>query len=295
MPKLNHSLIATMLLAAAPASAGTIHLNDPAITVTGINTIVVGAKYRLSPTNFDQSLDSGGGTGTVGGQPNFLSVNLGNLTALNGATYGFVFEHRAGQGFIFTMTNAAGASNTQAWGTFAPPVAADQSAALLPALAATGQVPGTPLAPGLPFNALHLEARATSSGTTAPVVSYSELSFITPGLAQVGSLVSGFALTPGTGGGNVNFPDPDADYHSQWFVADSNLALFDWTLAGKVRFDVTGSGALDERVRFGISGKEVSFTGGGVVPEPATWAMLIAGFGMVGLAARRRRDCTVTA
>ncbi len=29
--------------------------------------------------------------------------------------------------------------------------------------------------------------------------------------------------------------------------------------------------------------------GGGVVPEPATWAMLIAGFGMVGFAARRRQ------
>lgn len=28
---------------------------------------------------------------------------------------------------------------------------------------------------------------------------------------------------------------------------------------------------------------------GGVVPEPATWAMLIAGFGLVGGALRRRR------
>jgi hypothetical protein len=28
--------------------------------------------------------------------------------------------------------------------------------------------------------------------------------------------------------------------------------------------------------------------GGGVVPEPATWTMLIAGFGMIGLAVRRR-------
>ncbi len=29
---------------------------------------------------------------------------------------------------------------------------------------------------------------------------------------------------------------------------------------------------------------------GVVVPEPATWAMMIAGFGLVGFAARRRRD-----
>jgi hypothetical protein len=30
------------------------------------------------------------------------------------------------------------------------------------------------------------------------------------------------------------------------------------------------------------------------VPEPATWAMLIAGFGFVGAAARRRRNVAVT-
>jgi hypothetical protein len=30
--------------------------------------------------------------------------------------------------------------------------------------------------------------------------------------------------------------------------------------------------------------------GDAVIPEPATWAMLIAGFGMVGFAARRRRN-----
>ncbi|MFA7439489.1 MAG: PEPxxWA-CTERM sorting domain-containing protein [Sphingomonadaceae bacterium] len=29
------------------------------------------------------------------------------------------------------------------------------------------------------------------------------------------------------------------------------------------------------------------------IPEPATWAMMIAGFGLVGTAARRRRDASV--
>ncbi len=35
--------------------------------------------------------------------------------------------------------------------------------------------------------------------------------------------------------------------------------------------------------------------GGGVIPEPGTWAMLIAGFGLVGAMARRRRETAVTA
>ncbi len=34
---------------------------------------------------------------------------------------------------------------------------------------------------------------------------------------------------------------------------------------------------------------------GGGVPEPATWAMLLSGFGMVGFAARRRRGLTSVA
>ena len=33
----------------------------------------------------------------------------------------------------------------------------------------------------------------------------------------------------------------------------------------------------------------------GAVPEPASWAMLITGFGMVGFAARRRRNAAVAA
>lgn len=35
--------------------------------------------------------------------------------------------------------------------------------------------------------------------------------------------------------------------------------------------------------------------GGGVIPEPATWGMMIAGFGLIGAAARRRRTVHATA
>jgi PEP-CTERM motif len=47
-------------------------------------------------------------------------------------------------------------------------------------------------------------------------------------------------------------------------------------------------GALPPGVSW-TSGSGVLFTGGnGAVPEPATWAMMILGFGMVGSRLRRR-------
>lgn len=39
--------------------------------------------------------------------------------------------------------------------------------------------------------------------------------------------------------------------------------------------------------------RELQDPPGGVIPEPATWGLMIAGFGLVGLAARRRRPATV--
>ena len=45
-----------------------------------------------------------------------------------------------------------------------------------------------------------------------------------------------------------------------------------------------------------ISGTIIPVTGGiNAVPEPATWAMLLAGFGMVGVAARRRKGAVPVA
>jgi hypothetical protein len=55
------------------------------------------------------------------------------------------------------------------------------------------------------------------------------------------------------------------------FAGDASASfVFDWTIEGG-----TGGGG-----------------GGTAVPEPASWAMLIAGFGLVGATARRRRRIT---
>ena len=53
------------------------------------------------------------------------------------------------------------------------------------------------------------------------------------------------------------------------------------------------SGAGITRVQFGSTNAnwvadDLSFTVGGAVPEPATWAMMITGFGLAGAALRRR-------
>lgn len=51
--------------------------------------------------------------------------------------------------------------------------------------------------------------------------------------------------------------------------------------------NIDPGGSLELNALVNVSGLAFSYTG--VVPEPATWAMLITGFGAVGVAARRRR------
>lgn len=48
-----------------------------------------------------------------------------------------------------------------------------------------------------------------------------------------------------------------------------------------VTYDLTNDGATLDEVRFGFTSA--------VVPEPATWALMISGFGVAGAALRRRR------
>ena len=71
------------------------------------------------------------------------------------------------------------------------------------------------------------------------------------------------------------------------FAAAAALCIHTLTFTGGYRInDIQGlnSSAAYEKLVFTNSGS--------VVPEPASWAMLIAGFGLVGAVARRRRAAT---
>lgn len=82
-------------------------------------------------------------------------------------------------------------------------------------------------------------------------------------------------------------------------VGDPGGAYCNWTAAG-INFN-----GIAKSIDFGGTANFIAFDnvtfgsdrpgGGGVIPEPATWAMLITGFGLVGATMRRRRVARVSA
>lgn len=293
-------VLAAIVLPAVPAAAADfVAINRPGVQVASIGNLVMGAKYRVSPTNFDLSLDSGGGTQNVSGGPNFIQTDLGNLGALNNVTFSFSLRNIVGQGMVFSVTSPANVTRSLAWGTFAPALSPTPtaSAAELRAATATGQPSGTLLSPGeLRMNALHLEVssrvRPLNPGNSyAPVVTLSDVAFTAPGAGLRGSIIPSQTVTPATNLTNPNSPEVGAGFASQWLLTNTDFWDFGWTLSGKVNArvnNITGNiGQIDEWVKFGVSGKQVTLAGS--VPEPQSWAMLITGFGLVGAAMRRRR------
>jgi hypothetical protein len=97
----------------------------------------------------------------------------------------------------------------------------------------------------------------------------------------------------------------DAFNHIAFFDGDTQLAEFDGNALAPPANGNQGSPATNRRITFdfgGASATRVRIFSGGVstewdtiavptaVPEPATWAMMITGFGLLGAALRRRRQ-----
>lgn len=250
---------------AGVASAGIVYVNSSQLSPSAIDDSVFTAKYRLSNSNFDQSLDNG--TGTNSGT--FVSKNLGNNNQLKTREYLFRLDHRVGQGFIFSMTNGT-SSSTLAWGSgFSPG---------LPAGAGVAALLGGE-APGGAFNALLLEARAQRSSPTS-FVTFSDIVFSSPTLTLGdGAFNSGSITNTMTGTTTLAFT-PEVGRSEQWLVSDGNLAMHDWSLSALVRGSRDNAASGDELVRYSVAGMQVQ-----TIPQPGT--IVLAGLAFTLLLRRR--------
>jgi len=112
--------------------------------------------------------------------------------------------------------------------------------------------------------------------------SYGWLAALVPGIGVVQGGDTGLTLTAA---GTSNFPGlNNGDLSSgPWHTNFTNI--------GALPVLATGSGG--RAVIIGGSGGTITVPPPGAVPEPATWAMMLLGFGMVGTAMRRSRKQTV--
>jgi hypothetical protein len=245
--------LASVALGAGAASGASVYVNSPLVTSYAPNATVGGFKYRISNGSFDLSLDSG--TDTSGPAGSFLSADLGNHSFLNGAAYDFTVQHVAGEGFVVTMTRVGGGgSATLSWGTFTLPPGGTNAATL------------NGVAPGAAFNSIGLQSVAGGNRTAV----LSNLSF---GSGTVSVADGSFAATTTT---NANSP------LTQLVVADDDLALSNWTLAGRITLSKVGVGN-DEAVKLRLTFVDAAVT---IVPEPTTAALVSVG--LLGLLAAGR-------
>ncbi len=234
-----------------PASADLVSL-DQSASVTGTSTVMT-AKYRYSKSNFDQSLDNG--VGTSGS--NFISSNWGDNVATANRSFSFTLENRVGEGFVWTIGDAA-ASKTLGWGTFAGglPAGATSAATL------------NRRAPGGAFNALRIEARAGLSGAT---LSFGSLVFSSATLG-----ITGAALADGSVSNSNGLTGA-----TRLLTADTDLSRHNWTLSGTFTGFRSNSSSSDENVRL-----QVLALNGTVVPAPG--ALAFAALALAGPSRRRR-------
>lgn len=151
--------------------------------------------------------------------------------------------------------------------------------------------PGTPYLESDVFFSLTASSSAdvTQTGDAVQQDGYAgSLSFITGGGVNLLTLAFDDALTAsflGADSGTFSSSVPPANINASSDVFD--LSRF---VGGNFALGITG---LTTNVTIEgdfMADGNVAGTFAGAIPEPASWALMIAGFGMIGLAMRRQRD-----
>lgn len=102
--------------------------------------------------------------------------------------------------------------------------------------------------------------------------------------------------TPRTGSATYTAQYADSDILGSNFAAFIGLSSVNFNFARAANFSASPGGATVLPTSFG-GNATLTYTyevSAAAVPEPAAWAMMIGGFGMLGAAARRRARATVT-
>ena len=256
-------LVPLIAITAMPAFAGVVYINQSDVSFTTSSTVAQ-AKYRLSHTNFDQSLDNGTGTANTA---NFISSNLGNSSTtannINGVTFNFVLDYKATEGFTYSMTNSlTGLTSTLRWGQFSS--GSGTTAATLGGFA-----------PDRDFNSLYFETRATQTSVN-PTFTVSGLSFSSTEATTQGAFID-TVVSP-----TYSEPGSSAGFSFQRLVSDINLADINFTLTGQLRATQNIGNGSDEQIKFviyaqnGTANIPFSSSSTAFVPEPHGLLGLIA-------------------
>ena len=218
--------------------------------------------YALGSSGNLYRLDAGGGR--------YTATNLGMLSAsLTGSSFGFDFNPTVDRLRVVSDANQNLRINTN---TMPPGTIVDGALTLngmtqfdLLAVAYTNSRPGvtSTMLFGLDARTGGLVRSTNANAGTYVSTNPMGMAYQSLGLALDNSQAIGFDISGGTGLGYFN-------YFNDFYRI--NLATGAPTLVGSIG----GMGSI-----VGLAA--------GSVPEPASWAMLITGFGLVGAAARRRQ------
>ena len=148
-------------------------------------------------------------------------------------------------------------------------------------LATNTQGPDFATAPNPSLFALRVVPNGTFKGDVVAADSADAIIF-----DVTGTLIKSYTL-PGDGGGDFSLNlDPNG---TDFWTGDSTSGLV-WEVS-------IATGVIDEQWNTGIAGTffglsvlgDITSGGGGTVPEPSTWAMMLLGFGGMGFIAYRKR------